>query len=87
MPDIALEPEGALGRKVIVVDAPVRIENRSQLIYLLTEAAELEHGIMCCNLFAAFSIKSDVKEGVTEEQLSPNPRKDRNGRREDSGRG
>ena len=70
MLDIALEPEGALGRKVIVVDAPVRIENRSQLIYLLTEAAELEHGIMCCYLFAAFSIKSDVKEGVTEEQLS-----------------
>ena len=52
------------------MDAPVRIENRSQLIYLLTEAAELEHGIMCCYLFGAFSIKSDVKEGVTEEQLS-----------------
>ena len=46
------------------MDAPVRIENRAQLIYLLTEAAELEHGIMCCYLFAAFSMKSDVKEGV-----------------------
>ena len=51
------------------MDAPVRIENRAQLIYLLTEAAELEHGIMCCYLFASFSIKRDVKEGVTEEQL------------------
>ena len=51
------------------MDAPVRIENRAQLIYLLTEAAELEHGIMCCYLFAAFSMKGDVKEGVTEEQL------------------
>ncbi|MCH8184737.1 MAG: ferritin-like protein [Chloroflexi bacterium] len=51
------------------MDAPVRIENRSQLIYLLTEAAELEHGVMCCYLFAAFSIKRDMKEGVTEEQL------------------
>ena len=51
------------------MDAPVRIENRAQLIYLLTEAAELEHGIMCCCLFAAFSIKRDVEEGITEEQL------------------
>ncbi len=33
------------------MDAPVRIENRAQLIYVLTEAAELEHGIMCCYMF------------------------------------
>jgi len=51
------------------MDAPVRIENRAQLIYLLTEAAELEHGIMCCYLFAAFSMKRDVQEGISEEQL------------------
>ncbi len=51
------------------MEAPVRIENRAQLIYLLTEAAELEHGIMCCYLFSAFSMKRDVKEGITEEQL------------------
>ncbi len=53
-----------------MVDAPIRIENRAQLIYLLTEAAELEHGISCCYMFAAFGIKSDVNEGVTEEQLA-----------------
>jgi len=52
------------------MEAPVRIENRAQLIYLLTEAAELEHGIMCCYLFSAFSIKKDVSEGITEEQLA-----------------
>ncbi len=52
------------------MEAPVRIENRAQLIYLLTEAAELEHGIMCCYLFSAFSIKKDVSEGVTEGQLA-----------------
>ena len=51
------------------MDAPVRIENRAQLIYLLTEAAELEHGIMCCYLFAAFSMKRGVDEGISEEQL------------------
>jgi len=48
---------------------PVRIENRAQLIYLLTEAAELEHEILCCYLFAAYSMKSDTSEGVTDEQL------------------
>ncbi len=41
---------------------PVRIENRAQLIYLLNEAAELEHGIMCCYLFTAFSIKSETSK-------------------------
>ena len=52
------------------MEAPVRIENRAQLIYLLTEAAELEHGIMCCYLFAAFSMKRGVEEGVSVEQPS-----------------
>ncbi|MFQ6029582.1 MAG: ferritin-like protein [Dehalococcoidia bacterium] len=51
------------------MEPPVRIENRAQLIYLLTEAAELEHGIMCCYLFSAFSMKRDSKEGLTEKQL------------------
>lgn len=49
---------------------PVRIENRAQLIYLLTEAAELEHEILCCYLFASFSMKADTSEGVTPEQLA-----------------
>lgn len=49
---------------------PVRIENRAQLIYLLTEAAELEHEILCCYLFASFSMKEDASEGVTTEQLT-----------------
>jgi hypothetical protein len=37
---------------------------------MLSEAAELEHGIMCCYLFCAFSMKRSVEEGVTEEQLN-----------------
>ena len=51
------------------MEAPVRIENRAQLIYLLTEAAEIEHGVMCCYLFAAFTMKKSVDEGITQEQL------------------
>ena len=38
------------------------IDNRSQLIYALTEAAELEHLLMCQYLFAAFSLKTRLSE-------------------------
>ena len=39
---------------------PVR---RSDLLKLLCEAAELEHGIACSYLYAAFSLKRDTSEG------------------------
>jgi hypothetical protein len=48
---------------------PLGVEHRDQLIFLLREAAELEHGIMCQYLFAAFSLKQSVAEGLTAEQL------------------
>ena len=49
--------------------AAVNIENRAQLIYLLTEAAELEHLVLCSYLFAAFTMKNDASEGISQEQL------------------
>ncbi len=51
------------------MEPTLRIENRAQLIYLLTEAAEIEHGVMCCYLFTAFSLKSSTDEGITDAQL------------------
>jgi hypothetical protein len=48
---------------------PIVIKNREELIFVLSEAAMLEHMIMCEYLFAAFSLKSDVSEGVTAPQL------------------
>ena len=48
---------------------PIVIEDREELIYMLSEAASLEHMIMCQYLFAAFSLKRDVGEGVTAPQL------------------
>src|SRR5262245_33991910 len=48
---------------------PVAVEHRGQLIYLLREAAELEHGIMCQYLFAAFTMKQSADEGLTAPQL------------------
>ena len=47
----------------------IRVDNREELIYLWTEASELEHGLLCCYLFAAFTMKSDASEGLTGAQL------------------
>ncbi|MBV9706370.1 MAG: hypothetical protein JO125_03055, partial [Chloroflexi bacterium] len=47
--------------------APVK--TREELIYLLSRASELEHGLACLYLFAAYSLKNDVSEGgMSEEQ-------------------
>lgn len=46
----------------------LKIEDREELMYLLGEAAELEHGILCTYLFAAFSLKTDAAEGLTPDQ-------------------
>jgi hypothetical protein len=50
-------------------EAPFVIEHREALIYMLCEAAELEHGIMCQYLFAAFSLKQGEDEGLTPEEV------------------
>jgi CDGSH-type Zn-finger protein len=72
------EPRAGRGRLADVLatrggqakaEAPFVIEHREALIYMLCEAAELEHGIMCQYLFAAFTLKQSVDEGLTEEQL------------------
>ena len=50
-------------------EAPFVIEHREALIYMLYEAAELEHGIMCQYLFAAFSLKQREDEGLSADAL------------------
>lgn len=47
----------------------IHVNDREQLIYLLTEAAEIEHGLMCCYLYAAWSLKQSPEEGVSADQL------------------
>ena len=49
-------------------EAPLVIEHREALYYMLCEAAELEHGIMCQYLYAAFSLKQSEAEGLTTEE-------------------
>jgi Ferritin-like len=71
-------PVGGQGRLAAVIatrgglaapEAPFVIEHREALIYMLCEAAELEHGIMCQYLFAAFSLKQAADEGLTDAEL------------------
>lgn len=50
-------------------EAPFVIEHREALIYMLCEAAELEHGLMCQYLFAAFSLKQNQADGLTADEL------------------
>ncbi|APT34969.1 hypothetical protein MCBMB27_05678 (plasmid) [Methylobacterium phyllosphaerae] len=42
---------------------PAALASRSRLLSLLTEACELEHGLACSYLYAAFSLKQDLSEG------------------------
>jgi len=51
-------------------EAPFVIEHREALIYMLCEAAELEHAIMCQYLFAAFSLKQSESEGLSPVQAA-----------------
>jgi hypothetical protein len=44
------------------------IDTREELINALSEAAELEHGLLVQYLFAAFSIKRRLDEGITPVQ-------------------
>jgi CDGSH-type Zn-finger protein/uncharacterized Fe-S cluster protein YjdI len=52
------------------VEPVIGIDSREQLLYLLSEAAEIEHNLMCCYLFAAFSLKSSTDEDLNEIELA-----------------
>ncbi|HEY0661251.1 MAG TPA: ferritin-like domain-containing protein [Lysobacter sp.] len=43
--------------------------SREQLWALLAEAAEIEHHLMCCYLYAAFSLKEGADEDLSEAEL------------------
>ena len=43
---------------------PLRHSSREQLAHLLAEAAELEHNLLCCYLYAAFSLKHVGQGGL-----------------------
>jgi hypothetical protein len=45
------------------------IEDREELIFMLSEAATLEHMVMCGYLYAAFSMKHEKGQGLDSEKL------------------
>lgn len=44
------------------------ITTREQLIHVLTEAAEIEHNLLCSYLYAVFSLKREGEAGLSPEQ-------------------
>jgi hypothetical protein len=43
------------------VEPTIRIETREELIYLLAEAAAIEHNLMACYLYSAWSLKRGLR--------------------------
>jgi len=44
----------------------IQIGSREQLLYTLAEASEIEHNLMCCYLYAAWSLKTEADDGLDE---------------------
>jgi hypothetical protein len=57
------EPGTATGPHELIV------EDREELLYLLGEAAELEHAACCTYLYAAFSLRTEPGEGLAASQV------------------
>jgi CDGSH-type Zn-finger protein/uncharacterized Fe-S cluster protein YjdI len=48
-----------------LTEPTIAVRSREELLYLLAEAAEIEHNLMCCYLFAAFGLKTTA-DGLSE---------------------
>ena len=46
------------------------IQDREELFYLLSEAAEFEHSVMCSYLYTMWTLKCDVSENVSTTELA-----------------
>ena len=53
-----------------MAEPTIVVEHREHLWYLLAEAAQLEHLIMCQYLYASFSLKAGPEDGLTAEQAA-----------------
>lgn len=50
------------------IQIDITVDDREELIFLLTEAAEFEHTVMCTYLYAMWSLKREESEGITREE-------------------
>jgi CDGSH-type Zn-finger protein/uncharacterized Fe-S cluster protein YjdI len=46
------------------------VRTREDVLYLLAEASEIEHNLMCCYLYAAFSLKREGEEGISAQDAA-----------------
>lgn len=46
----------------------IHIDTREDLFYLLAEASEIEHNLMCCYLYAAWSLKRGETDGLSQSE-------------------
>ena len=53
-----------------MAEPKIIVEHREHLWYLLAEAAQVEHLIMCQYLYASFSLKAGPEDGLTAEQAT-----------------
>ncbi len=52
-----------------MAEPEIVVANRKELTYLLSQGAELEHGVMCQYLYAAFSLKTEA-DGLSPEDAA-----------------
>ncbi len=53
-----------------VAEPKIRIETREELVYMLAEAAAIEHNLMACYLYAAWGLKRGERDGLTAQQAA-----------------
>ncbi len=61
----------------VVREQEIVIEDREELIFMLSEAATLEHMVMCGYLYAAFSMKHEKGQGLDSNGLKLVGQRDR----------
>jgi hypothetical protein len=64
-----IEADLRQGYRALMAETAIAVEDRKELTYLLSQAAELEHGLMCEYLYAAFSLKRAAGAGLRTDQL------------------
>ncbi|MDF3022266.1 MAG: CDGSH-type iron sulfur-containing protein [Steroidobacteraceae bacterium] len=58
----------------VMTPAPHKQISREALVHQLYEAAELEHNLMCTYLYAAFSLKQGIEEGLSAAEADATAR-------------
>jgi Ferritin-like len=53
----------------LAAEPALKVETREELVYLLGQACEIEHGLICEYLYAQFSLKRGLDESLTPDQV------------------